>query len=347
MNVKSLEDISWKVNEEEYRSDPAYSYSTIAKFNREGFKNLNKLFDKVETSSLVFGSMVDTLLTDGLEEFNRKFEIAQFSSIPDSVIRVVKDIFREFHLTHRRLEDIPDSEILIRANSFNYQNNWKAETKIKSIREKGSDYYKLLYLSENKILVSNKDYQDAQDCVNVLKNHRYTKWYFEPNNPFNRTIERFYQLKFKGEWENIPLRCMADLIIVDHERKVIIPCDLKTSSKKEWEFHRSFIEWGYWIQAQLYWFIINQNLKKDEIFKDYKLLDYRFIVISNESKKPLIWEYPDTQVVTDCTYGTHNQYLCRNWRNIVKELDYYLTHTSEYPIGISNTNDIKHWLNQE
>ena len=38
--MKSLYDISWKVNEEEYRSDQAYSYSTIARFNREGFNVL-------------------------------------------------------------------------------------------------------------------------------------------------------------------------------------------------------------------------------------------------------------------------------------------------------------------
>ena len=48
MERKSLYDLSWKVSEEEYRADPAYSYSTIARFNREGFDNLDKLYDKVE-----------------------------------------------------------------------------------------------------------------------------------------------------------------------------------------------------------------------------------------------------------------------------------------------------------
>ena len=137
------------------------------------------------------------------------------------------------------------------------------------------------------------------------------------------------------------------LIIVDHKNKVIIPCDLKTSSKKEWKFYKSFIEWNYWIQAQLYWYIIRQNLDKDEVYKDYKLLDYRFIVISRNSRMPLVWIYPDTQAITDCTYGSKGQYVCRNWRTIVKELHYYLTHSAEYPIGVNEMNDIRGWLNQE
>lgn len=347
MDRKSLYDISWKVSEEEYRADPAYSYSIIAKFNREGFDNLDKLSERLETPSLLFGSMVDTLLTDGQEEFDRKFEVAQFPDIPDSIIRIVKDIFREFSLTHRRLEDIPDNEIIMRAYSFNYQPNWKPETRAKVIKEKGSEYYQLLYLTENKILVNQNDYQDALDCVNVLRTHKYTKWYFEPDNPFNPDIERFYQLKFKGEWEGIPLRCMADLIIVDHKNKVIIPCDLKTSGKKEWNFHHSFIDWNYWIQAQLYWYLIKQTIKEDEFYKDYKLLDYRFIVINRYNKKPLVWEYRNTQTINDCSFGEFGQYKCRNWRNIVYDLHNYLTSRPEYPKGIGELNIIEKWLNNE
>ena len=40
---KSLKDISWDVTEEVYREDPALSYSTLARYEREGFNNLSKL----------------------------------------------------------------------------------------------------------------------------------------------------------------------------------------------------------------------------------------------------------------------------------------------------------------
>ena len=68
--MRSLKDISWNISEEDYRKDPALSYSTLARFNRERFNNLNKLFDKIETPSLTFGSAVDSIITGGMEEFN-------------------------------------------------------------------------------------------------------------------------------------------------------------------------------------------------------------------------------------------------------------------------------------
>lgn len=348
MGRKSLYDISWQVSEEEYRADTAYSYSTIARFNREGFDNLNKLYEKLETPSLLFGSIVDTLLTDGQEEFDKRFEVAEFPAISDNLIQVAKRLFNLCHENYRNINLIPEDIIASTGEECGYYANPKYATyRIKKIKEECKDYYNLLFLSIDKTIVSSKDYQDAQDCVNVLKNHKYTKWYFEDNNPFNNDLERFYQLKFKGEWKGIPLRCMADLIIVDHKDKVIIPCDLKTSSKKEWRFYKSFIDWNYWIQAQLYWYIIRQNLDKDALYKNYKLLDYRFIVINRSSRLPLVWSYPDTQATDDCIYGTKGQYLCRNWRGIVKELDYYLTHQAEYPIEITSINNINKWLNKE
>ena len=62
MERKSLYDISWKVSEPVYRADPALSYSTLSRYEREGFNNLDKLFDRLETPSLTFGSCVDTLI---------------------------------------------------------------------------------------------------------------------------------------------------------------------------------------------------------------------------------------------------------------------------------------------
>ena len=68
--MKSLYDISWQVSEKEYRADPALSYSTLARYEREGFNNLDKLFDRLETPSLTFGSAVDSIITGGQEEFD-------------------------------------------------------------------------------------------------------------------------------------------------------------------------------------------------------------------------------------------------------------------------------------
>lgn len=345
--MDTLYDISWKVPEKEYRAGVGISYSTLAKFNREGFDKLSSLFDKVESPSLLFGSLVDTLLTDGQEEFNNRYLVAEFPVLPESIVIVIKSIFREFSDIHRTLCDIPDSDIIREAAMFNYQNNWKPETRAKVIKEKGAEYYNLLYLSNNKTIVSTEDYREALDCVDCLKTSPSTKWYFENDNPFNNDIERFYQLKFKGDYEKIPLRCMADLIIVDHKNKQIIPCDLKTSYKPEWNFYKSYIDWCYYIQASLYWYIIRQNLDKHPIYKDYTLLDYRFIVISKGTKIPLVWEDTDTQKLGDRYYGKNNNIVCKDWRKTLLNLHIYLNGTTDVPLNIekNNLNNLQMWLN--
>ena len=346
MERKSLRDISWQVPEEVYRADPAYSYSTIAKYNREGFDNLAHLFDKTESPSLLFGSMVDTLLTDGEEEFNKRFLVASFPVLPDSQLAVIKALkAKQLALN---FDDIKDKDILETCLELNFQNNWKPETRVKVIKENGRTYYNLMTLAEEKTVVSDELFQDAQLCVQTLREYPSTKWYFAKDNPFDG-VERLYQLKFKGAFNGIPLRCMADLLIVDHKNKVIIPCDLKTSYKPEHRFYKSFIEWNYWIQAQLYWYIIRQNLDNDEYFKDFTLLNYRFIVICNRTRIPLVWEYEDTQCTIDVEYAD-GKFICKNWRSIVTELDHYLKRPDNAvnvpnDIEVEGLNSITHWLN--
>ena len=103
------------------------------------------------------------------------------------------------------------------------------------------------------------------------------------------------------------------------------------------------------IQSQLYAEIIRQNIEKDEYFKDFKIMPYRFIVICNRTRTPLVWEYKDTFCVNDITYGKNGQYVCRNWRNIVKDLHYYLTESPIVPIDITVTvpNDLIKFMNNE
>lgn len=343
--MKSLKDISWDVTEDQYRADSALSYSTLSRFNREGFDNLAHLFDKTESPSLLFGSVVDTLLTGTKEEFEERFFVADFPELPDKQKEIVEGIFHAAK-PGESWDKIMDAVILEYLLANNYQPNWKAETRIKVIREAGREYYDLLTLADGKTVISQKLYQDALDCVEILRKSESTKWYFEADNPFNKNIERLYQLKFKGSYEGINLRCMADLIIVDHEKKIVYPCDLKTSFKPEWRFYKSFMEWGYWIQAQLYWYLIRQAMDEDEYFKDFKLADYRFIVISNRTRKPLVWEFPQTQTITDLKLGEHK---LRNWRGIAKELNTYLTKDYEVPIDINMNliNNISKWLENE
>ena len=341
---KSLKEISWDVPEEVYRQDSALSYSTLAKFKRSGFNELAHLFDRIETPSLTFGSAVDSIITGGEDEFNSRFMVAEFPPVPDSIITIVKYLFESYNHDYRILENIPDKEIIEVASQFNYQNNWKPETRAKVIKEKGSAYYRLLYLSRDKTILDTATNIDVRKAVEALRNSPTTRWYFAPDNPFEN-VERLYQLKFKATLNGIEYRCMADLLLINYDKKEIIPIDLKTSGKPEWDFYKSFIDWSYQIQARLYWRIIRDNLDRGPFLKDFKLLDYRFIVVNRKTLIPLVWECEFTQQKGLIKF---NDVEFEDPEDIGKELHTYLTSNLSVPIGINleGTNSLTEWLSK-
>ena len=347
MIIKNLYDISWQVDEPTYRADPALSYSTIARFAREGFNKLDNIFDKLDTPSLTFGSAVDALLTGGQEEFDAGFMVADFPPITDSVLKMTRTAFERWSDEYRTLADIPNDSIIELSEELSYQLNWKPETRAKVIKEQGSDYYSLMYIASGRKILDTATKAQVDAAVHALKTQASTKHYFAPNNQFNTRFVREYQLKFKATLQGVDYRCMADLLLVDHEKKIVYPVDLKTSSHAEWDFFESFVQWRYDIQARLYWRIIRDNMDKDPIYKDYMLADYRFIVINKRTLTPLVWTCPFTKAEGTLKFGKNNQIEMRSPFEIGKELYSYLTSRPRVPMGIneSSSNDLRKWLN--
>lgn len=245
MEIKKLYDISWQVSEPEYRADPALSYSTIAKFARDGFNKLDNLFDKFETPSTIFGSAVDALITGGQEEFDANFMVADFPVLKDAVLQMVKAAFERWSTEYRTINDIPDRNLIDLSEELGYQLNWKPETRAKVVKEQGSEYYSLMYAAGDKRILDTETKSQVDAAVNALKTKESTKFFFADNNQFDTRYVREYQLKFKATLDGVNYRCMADLLLVDHQAKIVYPIDLKTSSHTEWDFFESFIQWRY------------------------------------------------------------------------------------------------------
>lgn len=345
MERKSLRDISWQVSEPEYRQDPALSYSTLSRYEREGFNNLDKLFERVESPSLVFGSAVDTLITGSEEEFNEQFMVAQLDTPPsDTLITITKRLFEKWSGAYPNLVDIPNDVIVTTIQDIPWNNHWLPATRAKKIKEDCAAYYKLLYLSEGKTILNTYVYQDVLNTVDKLRSADATRFYFEKDNAFDDNIERLYQLKFKATFNGVDYRCMSDLLIVIHDKKLVVPVDLKTSYKPEWDFYKSFTEWRYDIQGRLYWRIIRYNMDQDPYFKDFKLADYRFIVANKKTLTPLVWLFENTQKVGDIIL--RNDVILRDPFTIGEELSGYLANTPAVPNGIElvKPNRLEDWL---
>lgn len=349
MERKSLRDISWQVTEPVYRTDPALSYSTLARYEREGFNNLDKLFDRIETPSLTFGSCVDTLITGSEKEFNQLFMVAELeNNLSDTLVTIVKRLFNTFKDNYKILKDIPDDYILNTIEDIQWNNHWLPKTRVKKIKEDCEGYYGLLYIANGRTIISTKLYREICNTVEALKTSNATKFYFEPNNIFDDNIQRFYQLKFKATFNDVDYKCMMDEVIVIHDKQIIVPIDLKTSSHTEWDFAQSFIQWNYMIQGRLYYRILEENIRRDNYFKDFTIVPYKFIVANRYTLTPLVWTFEDMDRYGILNYGKDFQYTCRDPFIIGKELNEYLKDKPKVPNGINidKPNSLKEWLNK-
>lgn len=151
---KSLKDISWQVDEPTYRQDSALSYSILARFEREGFGALDKLFESVESPSLLLGSMVDTLLTDGEKAFSDAYYVSDIPTLKPSVEPIVKKVYDLFHNSYTNINDILDSELMPIISEYKYQPNWRNETRCKSVKQEGAQYYQTMFMARGKTVVT-------------------------------------------------------------------------------------------------------------------------------------------------------------------------------------------------
>ena len=241
---KELSELALSMSEEDYRNSEELHYSTISTYDEKGFSGLDHLFDKKESLSLTLGSLVDVLLTGNSMDFDREFCVADMPSLGDKELQIANWLYEKCKDHICNFADIPDSIILEAAEEFEYQKNYKPQTKVNKLTEACSEYYDLKIQAGTKTLISMKTYEEATDMVRAIKESPATSGYFAEDDPFS-PIRRYYQLKFSAVIDGVGYICMLDDIVVDYEKKIIYPCDLKTTGKPEWEFEKSFIKWGY------------------------------------------------------------------------------------------------------
>lgn len=207
INMKSLKDLALQISEEQYRENPALSYSLIATYEKGGFASIPHLYDKKESDALTFGLMVDTIITEGMEKFQEKFAVADFK-IPSDSIKSVIDWLLEVR-EEEFFEDIPDDVILATCDLAEYQMRFKAETRLAKIKSEGEVYYNTVRQIGNRTVVSDDVYQEVLAVVGALKGHVQTSKYLQHTKE-DSDVEFLYQQKFSTNLDGLDVRCMMD-----------------------------------------------------------------------------------------------------------------------------------------
>lgn len=340
--MKSLKDLSLQISEEQYRENPALSYSLIATYEKGGFASIPHLYDKKESDALTFGLMVDTIITEGMEKFQEKFAVADFK-IPSDSIKFVIDWLLEVR-EEEFFEDIPNDVILTTCDLAEYQMRYKADTRLSKIKSEGETYYNTVRQIGNRTVVSDDVYQEVLAVVGALKSHTQTSKYLQHTKE-NSDVEFLYQQKFLTNLDGLDVRCMFDLLIVSHSKKVIIPIDLKTSSMLEYDFPKKYLENRYDLQSRLYCRILKNIIKDDEYFKDFTITNFRFMVINKNNRLPLMFtdDYSFVEGDIEIKFKSGSKKILRNPVTIGKELRDYLNKESVVPewIDIYGLNSIR------
>ena len=277
-------------------------YKTISALNQSTLKQIlispkayvdakERQEARVESSEqhFVFGSLVDMMLTESKEDFDKKYAvIPDDTGVSETIAKIVKGVYDDmYEKTPTALEDYPE-EILQHCNYELYQSRWKDETRFKKIVEQGSKYFDILKKCGTKTIITESEYAKAVNCVMALRSDKHTSKYCQKksNDPNIEIIDKhvivfdYRGLEFKGE---------LDRVIVDHKNKTIIPIDFKTTSKSVLNFENSFWHFRYDFQAAVY--TLGLSLDKSDRLKSYYHEGYSFkpmlyIVVETFLKNP-------------------------------------------------------------
>ncbi len=297
--MKSLKDYSLNLSEQEYHDFPAWSYSLIARYAREGFSAISTLHDKKSpTPAMQFGSLFDSIVTRGSATL-KEYGVVDVA-IPDAERKALEYICASANKSYSRLEDIPSEDIMAMCDACQYQSRWGYDARIKHLSPY-SGYYDILCTGRKPI--SAADWNDAMSMAEALRSNECTKKLFGTKNTKDK--EYLYQIQFilnttTPAGRKVKVKCMFDLLVIDHAQKTIQPVDLKTSSMPAFLFSDNFLTFRYDIQAAIYTHIITSVKNALEEYREYVVLPFLFADISRSDKQPVTYEYDP------CSYNQAN-----------------------------------------
>lgn len=299
--------------------DLILSYSKLSDFDRNGAVALVRN-SRTENEGLKFGSLIDDLLFNDKDYFNKHYYIFDGEK-PTATLGVLCDIILKNFITIPTEEEIVNIIIL---NKF-WANVKNKDTLIEKFNNSEFwDYLKCKYETVNKVVITTKEYEDSKEIINILKTHKYSK------PVLINEYENISQVKFSIEYRKFKIHGILDLISIDHKNKIVYFTDLKTGKNPAIEFEESFIKWRYYFQGAIYclaFFEICKNLN----LKDYRLAPFQFLYISKSDKTPLLFKMTEKWILAAMNGFSINRYKFKGINELIDEI-YWCWKNKEYSI---------------
>jgi hypothetical protein len=285
--------------EAQYRAVVMDSSSSLKDFSQDRKKYHKKYYlgEKVEdkdSSAANMGRIVETLLMEP-HLFDEKFFMSSCASTPtglmldfvEALYRVTRDATDENGVVTRDFAEISQEAYALSGFKIKYEAviakfyGSDAEiyyNEIRTVRSKNLTVINTMEVSiAEKIVEQLKTNSTTAPIVNLVNSSRYT------------VID---QMQVEGyEIDGLPLKSMLDKVIIDHDKRVIQPYDLKCTWSVENFYEEYYLYRRAYIQAYLY-FHAMLHLTEDETSEYYGYdVDFlKFIVCdSTNYYQPLIY----------------------------------------------------------
>lgn len=286
------------------------------------------LHDKVVTTpSMEFGSLFDSMITRGRKTLDN-YTVMDFSVPPAE--KNVLDVLAA-NCTCTQFHDISMGEVIATADKVGYQPKWKADTRYSHISEYAK-YYDVVM--SGKKIVSKADWDDAVEMYKVFRNDEYLKKLFGTKDTDD--VEYIYQAQFKTTFvvngDEVEVKMMADLIVVNHSEKTIQIVDLKTSAMPAYDFSQNFIKYRYDLEAEIYTDVV-EKIANENGYGDYEVLPFLFTDISRVDKVPVTYTYDP---VGGFVYRKGEKvYEYKGWKELLAEILHYEEENARVPSYIT------------
>lgn len=356
------------MQDSEYRNTWGISQSAIKDFQFKSPKKWKEIWidrkfdiDKNE-DNFTMGSLIDTLLFSP-DQLTKRFFVGEEKLPSKAIAHIIKKYYEalvkeretvaelntqlpeEIPMPNLSIDGVPD--LLIEcANNYcfkdgddekcGWQSSWKDDTKLRTLIEKGSDYFESLKASAGRKIISIEMNIEALQLRDILYNDPETRDYFISN----EDNDLLFQLELYTTYpllsgKDMPLKGALDIVRFNHKNKTAQIIDFK-SSYSAFGFIHSIKQFGYCDQLSYYDFLLREWMIEacDGKYCGYVVIPPINIVIDINDRIPYIYEYDwkDIALAADGNreylfniFQTHdhNQRIKRGWKKILDEIGWH------------------------
>ncbi len=273
------------ISNEELRKGPGLSYSTLKAFNEDPMVLINGK-PKISNKGISIGGALDTYIFDGIEVLKEKYAVLS-QKRPTAMLGDLADKIVSFG----NCTEVDNKLALSHADKLGLWKSIKKDREENLTKKFDTAFWTYVIEQSNigdKEVLSTEDYMKIIELKQILCNHK-TLGKFFSNTANKERYEVLFQPAFTFTVNDVEMKGGLDMVVIDHEEKRISPFDLKSTGDKGRNFPSAVFKYRYDLQGAAYMNCMIQW--KDQVYPNYTVDQFKFVVISRTEESPKVWVY--------------------------------------------------------